>query len=214
MSNTAGGGWRNPDYGFDAQGALGGLGGLLGGLFGNPGGPYDDAMQQYQQWMNKAQGVQQPYVNAGTGALGDYQKWLQGQQDPAKFMNNLTNQYQESPYTKFLQQQSMRAGQNAASADGTMGSTPFVQQMQNNAGNIAAGGMNDWLKNVLGINTQYGQGQQDLVHGGQNSANSLANMYNQMGQRMGDAAYGKRAGQQQDMWNTIGGGLSMVAPFL
>ncbi len=185
------------------------LGQMLGGLFGDSGAPYGDAMDQYQQWMNKAQGVQQPYLNAGNDALGKYQQWLNGQQDPAKFMNNLTNQYKESPYTQFLQQQSMRAGQNAASADGTMGSTPFVQQMQNNAGNIASAGINDWLKNVLGINTQYGQGQQDLVHGGQNAANSLSNMYGQMGQQMGQAAYGQRAGKNQDMWNAIGGGLGM-----
>jgi hypothetical protein len=199
---------------FDSSMFGSGLGGFLGGMFGDSGKPYDAAMDQYQQWANKSQGTQQPYLDAGTGAIGDYQSWLKGQQDPSGFINNLMGQYQESPYAKYLQQQSMNAGQNAASASGLMGSTPLMQQLQQNAGNIASQDQNQWLQNVLGINTQYGQGQQNLMSGGQNAANSLTNMYNQMGQNMGQAAYGKEAGKKQDFWNTLGGIGSMIGSFL
>lgn len=199
---------------FDPQMFGGGLGGFLGGLFGDSGKPYDDAMKQYQEWAQKAQGTQQPFLDAGTGAIGDYQKWLEGQKDPSKFINDQMKNYQTSDYAQNLQQQSMNAGQNAASASGLMGSTPLMQQMQSNAGQIASADQNQWLQNVLGINTQYGQGQQNLMTGGQNAANSLTNMYNQMGQNMGQAAYGKTAGKQQDFWNTIGGGLGMIGSFL
>lgn len=191
-----------------------GLGGLLGGLFGDSGSPYGDAMKQYQEWANKAQNVQNPFLNAGTGAIGDYQKWLQGQQDPSKFINVLMNQYQESPFAKYQQQQGIRAGQNAASASGLIGSTPFAQQLQQNAQNISSQDQNQWLQNVLGINTQYGQGQQNLINGGQNAANALTGLYNNMGQQMGQAAYGQKAGQNQDFWNMIGGGASLAAMFL
>lgn len=206
--------WKNPDYGFDPQMFGSGLGGLLGGLFGDSGKPYDKAMEQYQQWADKAQGLNQPYLDAGKGAIGDYQKWLQGQQDPSKFINGLMGQYQESPYTAYLQKQAQNAGMNAASAGGLMGSTPMMQQMQQNAANLGQQGMNDWLQQVLGINTQYGQGQQNLMTGGQNAANSLTNLYNQMGQQMGQAAYGKEAGNKNDFWNTIGGGLGIFGSFL
>ncbi len=199
---------------FDPQMFGSGLGGLFGGLFGNSGAPYDKAMNQYQQWGQKAQEPQQPYLQAGTGAIGDYQSWLKGQQDPSGFINNLMGQYQESPYARNMQQQAMNAGQNAASASGLTGSTPMMQQLQQNAGNISAADQNQWLQNVLGINTQYGQGQQNLMGGGQNAANSLTNMFNQMGQNMGQAAYGKEAGKQQDFWNTLGGVGSMIGSFL
>jgi len=199
---------------FDSHGFMGGLGGMLGGLFGNPGKPYDDAMRQYQEWAQKAQNTQQPFLDAGTGAIGDYQKWLQGQQDPSQFINDQMKNYQESPYAKYLQQQSMNAGQNAASASGLMGSTPMMLQMQQNAGNIASADQNQWLQNVLGINTQYGQGQNNLMNGGQNAANSLTNMYNQMGQNMGNAAYNKGASQNNNLWNTIGSGMGMIGSFL
>lgn len=191
-----------------------GLAGLFGGLFGDSGAPYGAAMDQYQKWGGQAQGTQQPFLNAGTGAIGDYQSWLKGQQDPSKFINNLMGQYKESPYAQYLQQQSMRAGQNAASASGLTGSTPLMQQLQQNAGNIASQDQNQWLQNVLGINTQYGQGQQNLMSGGQNAANSLTNLFNQMAQNMGQAAYGQKAGQKQDFWNTLGGIGSMIGSFL
>lgn len=203
--------------GFNPQqmaGAMGGLGGLLGGLFGNSGAPYEDAMKQYQQWANQAQGVQNPFLQAGQGAIGDYQNWLGGMKDPSGFINNIMGQYQQSPYAKYLQNQSMRAGQNAASASGMMGSTPMMEQMQQNAGNIASGDMNQWLQNVLGINSQYGAGQAGLMGMGQNAANALTNMYGQMGQQMGQAAYGQRAGQNQDLSNMIGGGLQLASMFL
>ena len=104
----------------------------------------------------------------------------------------------------------MRAGQNAASASGLSGSTPLFQQLQQNSGNIASQDMNKWLQNVLGINTQYGQGQQSLIQGGQNSANSLSNLYNQLGQQLGQTAYGGEAGRNQDRSNMFGGGLDLL----
>lgn len=199
---------------FDSSMFGSGLGGLLGGMFGNSGKPYDKAMEEYQKFMQMGQGVQQPYLDAGKGAIGDYQKWLQGQQDPAGFLNKMMGQYQQSPYNSYLQQQAQNAGINAGSANGTMGSSALAQQMQQNAGNIAQQGMDSWLQNALGINTQYGQGQQNLMQGGQNSANSLMNMYNQMSQQMGDAAYGKEAGKQNDWWNMLGGVGGIIGSFL
>lgn len=199
---------------FDPQMFGSGLGGALGGLFGNPGKPYDKAMEEYQKYMNMGQGVQQPYLNAGSGALGDYQKWLQGQSDPSGFINNLMGQYKESPYTNYLQQQAQNAGINAGSASGMGGSSALMQQMQQNAANIGQQGMNDWLQNVLGINTQYGQGQQNLMTGGQNAANKLTELFNQMGKNMGEQAYNKESSKQNNFWNTLGGIGSMIGSFL
>ena len=195
---------------FDGGMFGGGVGSFLGGLFGNPGKPYDKAMEQYQQWANKAEGTQQPYLNAGQGAIGDYQQWLKGQKDPSGFINNLMGNYQESPYAHYLQQQAMNAGNNSASASGLMGSSALMKQQQQNASNIASQDVNQWLQNVLGINTQYGQGQQNLMQGGQGAANALTGLYNQTGQNMAEAAYGKESSKQQGLWNTIGGGLGIL----
>ncbi len=66
----------------------GGLSGLLGGLFGNSGQPYSDAMKEFQKWMQQGIGAQQPFYNAGTGAIGPYQNWLKTMQNPSAFITN------------------------------------------------------------------------------------------------------------------------------
>ena len=181
------------------------IGGIVQGITGGSSKPYDKAMQEYQKWINQAQGTQQPYLDAGKGAIGNYQNWLQGQQDPSKFINNLMGGYQESPYAKYQQQQAMNAGTNFGSANGLSGSTPLLQQMQQNAGGIASQDQNQWLQNVLGINTQYGQGQNNLMQGGQNAANQLTNLYGQAGQNMGQAAYGRQDAKNNDFWSMFNG---------
>jgi len=189
--------------GFNAGQFGQGLAGLFGGLFGDSAGPY----HEYSDWLQKAQNAQNPFYNAGVGALGNYQDWLKGMQNPTDFINNMMKNYTQSPFAKYQQDQSIRAGQNAASASGLTGSTPFAQQLQQNAQNISSQDMNTWLQNVLGVNRQYGQGEQNLITGGQGAANQLANIF---GQR-GEAAYGARAGENQDFWNILGGGANIIS---
>jgi len=57
----------------------------------------------------------------------------------------------------------MRAANNIGSATGMTGSTPMMQQAQQNAQNISSGDMQNWLSQVLGINNQYGQGEAGLM---------------------------------------------------
>lgn len=181
------------------------LGQLFGGLFGNSGKPYEAAGKQYNKYFQGAQGFQNPFFNAGQQGMGNYQNWLQGQQDPSAFINKLMGQYQESPHAKNLQRQSMQAGNNAASASGLIGSTPFAQQMQQNASNISSQDQNSWLQNVLGINSQYGQGQQNLMQGGQNAANILSQLFQNQGSNMAGTAFGQQAGRNQDFMSILAG---------
>jgi len=187
------------------------IGGLFGGLFGDTDKPYDAAMKEYEEWAKKAAATQNPYLEAGNRGLGNYEDWLQSQKDPTAFINNIMNDYNESPYANYLQQQSLRAGQNAASAAGLMGSTPLFQQLQQNSNQIASGDMNQWLQNVLGINTQYGQGQHNLVQGGQQAANALTNLYQNTGNNMAEQQYNKNAAKQNNFWNTLGSGIGLGA---
>lgn len=198
---------------FDSGLFGGGLGSMLGGLFGHSERPYDKAMEQYEKYGNLARQQQQPYMQAGQQAIPQYQSWLQGQQDPSGFINNLMQNYQESPYTNYLQQQAMRAGQNSASANGMLGSSPMMLQQQQNAANISQQGMNDWLSNVLGINTQYGQGQQYLMQGGQGAANNLSQLYSNLGNQMGEQSYNREGNKQNSFWNALGGVGSMIGSF-
>lgn len=190
-----------------------GLASIFSGLFGNSGGGYGDAMKQFQKYFQQAQGAQNPFYNAGQQGMGNYQNWLGGMQDPSKFINGLMGQYQESPFAKYQQQQGIRAGQNAASMGGLpgglggagVGSTPFAQQLQQNAQNISSQDQNQWLQNVIGANNQYGAGQQNMMNMGQHAGDWMSQLAQMMGNNMGSGAYGQKAGQNQDMNNIFSG---------
>ena len=206
-----------PKMGFNPQSANmigGGIGSILSGLFNDSGAPYESAMGEYQKYLDQAKQMQNPFYQAGTSAIPQYQNYLNTMQNPSQFINNLMGQYQESPYSKYQQQQAMRAAQNMGSASGLTGSTPLMQQAQQNASNISSQDMNNWLDRVLGINTQYGQGIGNLMQGGQGSANALTNLLAQYGQLMGQGAYGKEAGEQADLSNLLSGIGSLASGLL
>lgn len=178
-------------------------GGLIGGRDSK--NPYEKAMKQYEKYGNKAAEYQNPFYNAGTGALNNYQNYLSDMSNPSEFINNLMSGYSESPYSKYLQEQSMRAGTNAASASGLSGSTPMAQFLQENSANIASQDIDKWLQNVLGINKDYGSGLENLIGGGRNSANNLSNLYSGLGSEMGGSARGSQYYKNKQLSDILGG---------
>lgn len=187
----------------------GGLGSFLNGIFNDPRKAYAEAQRAYDPWMDRASGAYNPFYEEGQKGMGKYEDWLGSMENPWEFINNAMGKYQESPYAKYLQDYAQKAGTNAASASGLTGSTPFAQQMQQNAANISSQDMQNWLNQVLGINSQYGKGWGDIMNQGFNAAQGMANVF---GQRAGDEAkmaYGKEAAGQSRTGNIVGGLLQM-----
>lgn len=192
------------------QKSMGGLGSLLTSLFTDPSAPYNDAMDQLKNYFSQAQGMQSPFYGAGTNALGPLQDMLKNMSNPSDFVNGLMKNYNQSPTATYQLQQSQRAGNNSASASGLLGSTPFAQQMQQNAQGIVSGDQNKWLQNVLGVNNQALGGYQNLAGMGANSANQLTQLLSQLGINMGQLGYGKANAQNQNTGNMIQGGLDFL----
>lgn len=184
----------------------GGLSQLLSGIFGGTGKAQQKAFDEYNKYQQQALGAQQPYNQAGMRGMKQYESMLGNMQDPGKFLNNLTGQYQESPYQKYLQQNALNASNNAASASGMMGSSPLSQFNMQQVGNIANSGIQDWLKQALGINSEALGGYQHLTDVGQKAANNISDIYGNLGNAAGGNAYNQQmAGQNQ--WSNILGGL-------
>lgn len=183
--------------------------GLIPGLFGGSGDPYKQAGEQYKKYSQQGINTQNPFYQQGVNALPQYSDWVNGQKDPAKFMNDLQGQYKQSNYYDFLNQQGQNGITNQASAQGLIGSTPYQQAGTEFAQQNAQSGMSDWLKNVLGINTQYGQGLGNEIGTGQHAADQISQLLQQLGINMGDAKYGQKAGQQADA-NSIWGSLASL----
>ncbi len=200
--------------GFDPNQLSGGIGGILSGLFDDSSAPYKAASKVYDQYRSSNQGLLNPFYQNGINAIPQYQQWLQGQQNPSQFINNLMGQYQESPWAHYQQQQGLRAAQNMGSASGLTGSTPLMQQAQQNAENISSQDIQNWLGRVLGINTQYGQGIGNMIASGQNAGNSLVNMNTEFAKALAEAKYGQKAGENQDRSNMWGGLINAGLAFL
>lgn len=196
--------------GFDPAQFGGAAGSIFSGIFGSGEDAYQDAMDQYTKYMNQAQQTQNPFYNAGKGAIGDYQNWLNTMKDPSSFINNLMGGYQQSPWAKFLTQQGTRSAQNSAAASGLTGSSVLGRDLADYSEKISSQDMGNWLNSVLGVNQQYGAGEGNLMNMGANSANALTKLLSNYGSNMGSLAYGKDMAEGQDMGNLVGGIASII----
>lgn len=187
MSHDGGGGF-SPNM----SGIGGGLAQLLSSLFNHGKNPYDKYGEQYKQYGQQAIGAQNPFYNAGIGAMGDYKGMLDKMSHPDEFINNLMGQYQESPFAKYQQSQGMRAAKNIGSSSGLTGSTPLMNMAQQNAQNISSGDMNSWLQNALGVNKEALGGYGNMMGMGQHSADQMSSIFENMGKNMGESAYGSQ----------------------
>lgn len=192
------------------QNSVGGLGELLSSLFTNPSAPYQAGMNQLQQYLQQMQGLQQPYMQAGQQGITGMQNMLGNMSNPSQFINNLMGQYQQSPTAQYQQQQAMRAAQNMGSASGLTGSTPLQLQAQQNASNISSQDMQNWLGNVLGINSQAMQGYGNMMNVGQNATNNLTTQMGNYGTDMGQLAFGQQYAQNQNTGQGIQGLLNFM----
>jgi hypothetical protein len=192
-----------------AENFKGGANQFASGLFGDSGAPYEKAMGEWQKYMNQGRDVQNPFYQGGVDAIPKYQEWANGMKDPSDFINKLMGQYKESPWAKFQQKQGIRAANAFGSANGLSGSTPLMNQAQQNAENISSQDMQNWLKQVLGINTEYGGAQNNMMKGGQNSADQMSRMLAEFGKMMGEGAWGKERGENMDTANMWSGLLHM-----
>ena len=139
---------------------------LLQGFFGNSGDPSRNAGREYANYYNKN-------IDA-----------ISGEKDPSKFINKLLGDYNQSDWAKNLTHESNNAATNMASANGLSGSTPLMQQMQQNSGQIASADQNQWLQNVLGINKDY--------------LDRFTGLTERQGKHAADASYGQTLGQNSD----------------
>lgn len=173
-------------------------------LFHGNEGPYEQAQEQYGQYMGQAAGQMRPYAEFGQRGMPQYESWLGGMQDPSKFINSLMGGYQESPYAKYLQQQGMQGASNAASASGLLGSSPFMRESARVSEQIASGDLENWLSKVLGINTEYGQGLQNQISTGSGAASNLSNLYSDQASGSAELSFGRGMGRQADLQNILG----------
>lgn len=205
-SSSAGGSFNK----WLSGGGAGAIAGTLGSLFG--GNAYDTVAKGYeqipaelQQYLQQALGYLSPYQQAGTSALGEYSNKISQMNDPVGFYNKIMDTYSTSPALKFQQQQGLEALKNNAAATGYTGSGQQLKDVMGYSQGLAQQGQQDYLNNVLGINTQAlgglsnisGMGEQAGSQMGdwtQQTGENIAAMMSQIAQAKGQAQSSKSSG--------------------
>lgn len=171
----------------------GGQAGAYQGLANNL-GQISPELEMYRQM---ATGGLQPYQQAGTQALGQYQTALAGMSDPTQFIGNIMKSYSTSPEAQQQIQQSTQAANSAASASGMLGSGAEQKALQQNAQQLTAADQQQYLQNIMGAQGQYMGGLQELLGGGQQAATTAGGFDMSTGQNIGNIMAQIAAAQAQ-----------------
>jgi hypothetical protein len=182
-----------------------GINNMMSGLFTLLNNPYSSASDQYKKYATQAGSYQQPFYQAGVSSIAPYQESLSKMADPQEYFNSIMSGYSSSPYAKYEQQNAMNAATNSASASGLTGSTPLMMQEQQTASDISSQDMDKYFADILGINQDYLKGLDSLIKGGQQSANQLTDIAQQMMRLMGASAFGKTASTNKAYSQELGG---------
>ena len=155
-----------------------------------------------------------PYIKAGTGALGTAQDQYNNLlSNPGGMLNQFGQGYQQSPGFQFALQQALQGAGHAAAAGGMAGSPQHEQQNMGIATGLANQDYNNYLSNVLGL---YGAGLGgigNLTNLGFGASSDLATSLGQNLMNKAGLSYSGQANQNQLigglLGNMMGGGSGM-----
>lgn len=198
---------------FDSVSNLFGGGGQKG--YGDMQGQIQNGINSINQNYGQGRDALNPYQQAGTNALGNYQNWAQNMQNPTDYYNNIMKNYNMSPAAQMNAQYGQKAMNQAAAAGGMVGSPSQQEQIGRFMNNLVNTDQQQYFNNINGINNQYGAAQGNLMGQGYGAANGINNSY--MGQgnalaglynNMGQAQLQQQMAQANGINNMIGMGVN------
>lgn len=191
--------------------------GFLSNLFGGGKNPSNAAMPYLQQIPGQTQQYQQPYFNAGTNALPHLQEHYNSiLGNPGGKLNEIGQNYQQSPGLHFAIQQALQGAGHAAAAGGMAGSPEHEQQNMALATNLGNQDYNNWLGQATGLYGQGLSGEQGLAGMGQQAGNNISDMIAQALASQAGYGYAGQAAknqQQSGLMSNIGKGIGALSAF-
>jgi hypothetical protein len=188
--------------------------GFFDDLFGGK-DPSKEANKYLSQIPGRLGEYYNPYIQAGRGALGDWQSQLGGLiKDPGGRLNEIGGGYKESPGFQHALQQALGGAGRAAAAGGMAGSPMHEQQNMGLASDIASQDYNNWMQQALGL---YGGGLQGMgniagmgLQASGGMADQIAQMLAQQGHNAYEGAKGRNAAMGGLFGSLLGGGLGFM----
>lgn len=180
----------------------------------HPGRAYNQASQMLGQGFNQAQGFRNPYMMQGQDAYKHIQEMLSSLADPDKLQTEWSSKYQESPYAKQLESAAKQRGMESASAQGLLGSSAALSNVQNSATGIMNQDrqqyMNDMMQKYMGGLS----GFQNLYGTGANFAGQSANSAESLASGQAALGFGGQTAGASMLGQGAGGLFNMLMQYL
>jgi hypothetical protein len=149
--------------------------GILDDLFGGGKNPADSAMPYYNKIPGIEHNTYDPYVNRGNEAYNNFNPIYQRMSsDPQGFIDSLMGGYIKSKDYQLKNDELTRAAGNTAAAGGMRGSINDIKNQSRITDSLLGEDMQNWLKNVLGVQDRGLQGEQHLYDTGFDASRDLA----------------------------------------
>ena len=178
------------------------------GIFGNPA----NAAMPY---LNQIQGTITPYLQPYSQYGQDTLPMLMGQygnliNNPGQFLNQMGQNFQQSPGYQFQVNQALGAANRASAAGGMAGSPMEQQNIAGTVNQLANQDYYNWLNHAAGM---YGMGLQGLQGMGQQGLQAGSELSSDLAQALmskANLAYAGQANQNQMYGNLFGQGIGFL----
>lgn len=194
------------DYaGGGVAGGVSGIGNMISSFL-HPERGYKKAGNELQKYWNEAKGYQMPFMQHGLDQYGNLMNAENRLLNPADLENEWAKGYEMSPYAKMLMEQNIGQGRDEASAQGLIGSSAALNNIQQGAGMITAQDRRQYLQDLM---EKYMKGVglgSDIYGVGANAAGNLSSGAQNVGQNMAGLAYGQQAAPGQLFGKLLGAG--------
>jgi len=161
---------------------------------GEGGGAELEGMREEQRRML------QPYVEAGQKSIPTLQEqYKQLLSDPGSVMSRLGAGYQRSPGYQYNAEAAMRAGNQAASAGGYIGSPAHQEEMARRMYGISSQDYNDYLTGTTNLYGQGLHGEQGMMGAGLSAATASVRSLNDMLKAQAELEHQRRQSSLESM---------------
>jgi len=179
---------------------------------GNDTNPADAAMPYY----NKIPGMEKenynPYIQRGNSAYDRFNPIYNSMSsDPAGFLEQIMSKYAPSKSFQLKRDEMNKAAGNTAAAGGMRGSMDDISNEAHISDSLMGDDMQQWLKNVLGIQDTGLEGERHLYDTGYDASKSLTSDLSNVYGTQGSLAFQGQANQNKSRSDMLSSLMKMGA---
>lgn len=173
--------------------------------------PADAAMPYYNKIPGMEKDAYNPYIQRGNDAYNKFNPvYDRMSSDPAAFLQSIMDKFQPSKSYQLERDEATRAAGNSAAAGGMRGGVNDVSNQARITDSLMGNDMQQWLKNVMGIQDSGLSGEQHLYDTGYDATKALTGDMSNLYGTQGSLAFQGQTNQNQSHNDFMSGLMKML----